>query len=100
MGIASVSRIGGDDGFVARILERRILELVSARSPAEERPLLEHFNGGSPAVDAFYVGCIGGNVRHGLQVLHQVFGRFGFVLVQIVQNVIGEKSDECGQHNR
>ena len=55
MCVAAVTGVGGDDGLVARVLERGVLELVCAWPPAKHWFLFEHLNGRCPAVDPLHV---------------------------------------------
>ena len=98
MGIAAVTEIRGDDSAVVALLERGVFELVSARTPAEYGFFLNHAERGCPAVDALHIGSVGADVRHRLDVFHEVARRILAVAAHFVENVVGVEEKQRSDH--
>ena len=98
VGVTHVAVVGADDRHHIRPLVGAVDELVGTRADTRQGLLLPHADGGAPAVEAFQVRGVGGDIGDGLHLVGQRERRVLLVLAQLIHDVVLEGQEEAQQH--
>lgn len=87
VGIAPISRIGGDNGELIGALVAGIEELIGAGAAPQKRMILPKAYGRRPAIEALQVGSVGRDIRNRFHLTRQIVGGILVVFPQFIEHI-------------